>query len=48
MSSAICFGLEQSKILSSVNKLTLSLLLITKEAFVDCGDQDQTEQKVKF
>ena len=35
MLSAICFNLDQSKILSSGNGLTLSLLMMTQGAFVD-------------
>ena len=48
MSSAICFNLDQSKILSSGNGLTLSLLMTTQESFVDSVDLDQTAQNVKF
>ena len=57
MSSAVCFNLDQSKILLSGNGLThevehnksftLSPLLTTKEAFVDTADQDQTAQNIQ-
>ena len=35
---AICFNFDQSKILSSGNGLTLSLLMKTKEAFMESVD----------
>ena len=47
MSSTICFNLDQFKILSSGNELSLSSLLTTQQAFVDSVDQDQTAQNVQ-
>ena len=45
MSFAICFNLEQSKILSSGNGLKSTFCTIV--AFVANVDQDQTVQKVQ-
>ena len=46
MLSAICFDLDQSKSLSSVNRFTLSLLMTTQEALVDSVYKDQAAQNV--
>ena len=48
MLSAICFNLDQSKVLSSGNGLTLSLLVTKQGAFVDSVNQNQTAQDVQF
>ena len=47
MSSATCFNLDLSKILSSGNRLTLSIQITTQEAFVDNVDQAQTAQSMQ-
>ena len=47
ISSAICFNLGQSRILSSGNGLTLSIPMTTAEGFVDSVNQDQTAQNVQ-